>query len=216
MSDERKRVAILISGRGSNMTALLRDMEAPDHPCRPVLVASNRPEAGGLGLASARGVPTCALDHRQWGRDREGFERALTAELEKAQAELVCLAGFMRLLTPWFVARWRDRLVNIHPSLLPLFKGLDTHGRALAAGVAVHGCTVHLVREEMDAGPILGQAALPVLPGDDPATLAARVMRLEHRLYPACLRAYASGALRPAGEIAEGARVALWDDAAPA
>ncbi len=210
----QRRVAILISGRGSNMAALLEDMARPDHPCRPALVASNRPEAAGLRRAAERGVATRAVDHRLWGRDREGFERALSAEIEAAGAELVCLAGFMRLLTPWFVARWRDRLINIHPSLLPLFKGLDTHARALAAGVALHGCTVHLVREEMDAGPILGQAALPVRAGDDPDALAARVMRLEHRLYPACLRAFASGALQVDGAVARGARVALWEGAA--
>lgn len=209
-----RRVAILVSGRGSNMAALLAAMAAPGHPATPVLVASNRPEAGALPRAAAQGIPTAALDHRAYGRDREAFERALSARIEAAGADLVCLAGFMRLLTPWFVARWRDRLINIHPSLLPLFRGLDTHARALEAGVAVHGCTVHLVRDELDAGPILGQAVIPVLAGDSPDSLAARVVAMEHRLYPAALAAYASGALRVEGERVLGQPVALFPDRA--
>ena len=204
------RTAILISGRGSNMLALL-DAMAPGGPAQPVLVASNRPEAEGLARAAARGVAVTALDHRDWGRDREGFERAMTERLEAAGAELVVLAGFMRLLTPWFVARWHNRLLNIHPSLLPLFRGLDTHARALAAGVAVHGCTVHLVREAVDDGPILGQGVVPVLAGDDADSLAARVVRMEHRLYPAALAAFAGGALRVDGERVSGQTVALFD-----
>jgi phosphoribosylglycinamide formyltransferase-1 len=203
------RTAILISGRGSNMLALLDAM--PHGPAQPVLVASNRPEAEGLARAAARGVPTAALDHRGWGRDREGFERAMTAKLEAAGTELVVLAGFMRLLTPWFVARWHNRLLNIHPSLLPLFRGLDTHARALAAGVAVHGCTVHLVRDDVDDGPILGQGVVPVLAGDSADSLAARVVRMEHRLYPAALHAFASGVLRVDGDRVSGQTVALCD-----
>lgn len=205
------RTAILISGRGSNMLALLDAMEGG--PAQPVLVASNRPEAEGLARAAARGVPTTALDHRDWGRDREGFERAMTERLEAAGTDLVVLAGFMRLLTPSFVARWHNRLLNIHPSLLPLFRGLDTHARALAAGVAVHGCTVHLVRDAVDDGPILGQGVVPVCAGDDADTLAARVVRMEHRLYPAALNAFASGSLRVDGDRVIGQTVALFDPA---
>jgi phosphoribosylglycinamide formyltransferase-1 len=205
-----RRVAILVSGRGSNMAALLAAMAAPGHPATPVLVASNRPEAEALPRAAAQGVPTAAVDHRPFGRDREAFERALSARIEAAGADLVCLAGFMRLLTPWFVARWRDRLINIHPSLLPLFRGLDTHARALEAGVAVHGCTVHIVRDDVDSGPILGQAVVPVLADDTPGSLAARVVTMEHRLYPSALAAYASGALRVEGERVAGAQVALF------
>ena len=205
------RTAILISGRGSNMLALLDAMARPGFPAVPVLVASNRPEAEGLARAAARGIETAALDHRQWGRDREGFERALTERLEAAGTGLVVLAGFMRLLTPWFVARWHNRLVNIHPSLLPLFRGLDTHARALAEGVAVHGCTVHLVRDAVDSGPILGQGVVPVMAGDDPDGLAARVIRMEHRLYPAALAAFAGGALRVEADRVVGQTVALFD-----
>jgi phosphoribosylglycinamide formyltransferase-1 len=184
------------------MVALLEAMAAPDFPARPVLVLSNDPAAPGLDRARAAGVAADAVDHRAFGRDREAFERALSARLETAGAELVCLAGFMRLLTPWFVGRWRDRLLNIHPALLPAFRGLDTHARALAAGVAFHGCTVHLVREDMDDGPILGQAALRVLPGEAAEALGRRVLGLEHRLYPACLAAYATGAWRPGAPLA--------------
>ncbi len=197
------------------MMALLDAMAAPGHPAEPVLVASNRPEADALPRAAARGVATAAVDHRDWGRDREGFERALSAEIEATGADLVCLAGFMRLLTPWFVARWRDRLLNIHPSLLPLFRGLDTHARALEAGVAVHGCTVHLVRDDVDSGPILGQGVVPVAAGDTPDSLAARVVAMEHRLYPAALAAYAGGAVAVEGERVRGAPVALFPQAMP-
>ena len=200
------RVAILISGRGSNMTALLRAAAAEDYPARVVLVLSNRPDAPGLGVAQAAGVPVAVVDHRPFGRDREGFERAVHAVLEAHGVELVCLAGFMRLLTPWFIDRWPDRLVNIHPSLLPAFRGLDTHARALAAGVRLHGCTVHLVRPATDEGPILGQRAVGVEDGDTPDSLAARVLEAEHRLYPQALRAYAEGLAE--GEVrVEGMRV---------
>ncbi|HEY9548018.1 MAG TPA: phosphoribosylglycinamide formyltransferase, partial [Kiloniellaceae bacterium] len=157
-----------------------------------VTVLSNRPAAGGLDHARAAGVPAQALDHKAYA-GREPFEAAVTAALEAAGVELVCLAGFMRVVTPGFVRHWQGRMINIHPSLLPLFPGLDTHARALAAGVKLHGCSVHYVSEEVDGGPIIGQAAVPVLPGDDPARLAARVLAAEHRLYPACLRLIAEG-----------------------
>lgn len=187
-----KRVAILISGGGSNMEALVRSMTG-DHPARPVLVLSNDPAAAGLARAAALGVPVAAVDHRPFGRDRAGFEAALLGALEAAAPDIVCLAGFMRILTPGFVARFDGRMLNIHPSLLPLYPGLDTHARALAAGDAKAGCTVHLVTSALDSGPILGQARVPVLPGDTPASLAARVLEAEHRLYPAVLRRVAEG-----------------------
>ena len=187
-----KRVAILISGRGSNMEALVRSMTG-DHPARPVLVLSNDPAAAGLARAAALGVPVAAVDHRPFGRDRAGFEAALLGPLEAAAPDIVCLAGFMRILTPGFVARFDGRMLNIHPSLLPLYPGLDTHARALVAGDAEAGCTVHLVTSALDSGPILGQARVPVLPGDTPASLAARVLEAEHRLYPAVLRRLAEG-----------------------
>jgi phosphoribosylglycinamide formyltransferase-1 len=191
-----RRVAILISGTGSNMVALLDDMDRPGHPARPVLVLSNRPGAAGLARATARGVATATVDHRAHP-SREGFEAALQAELDRAGADLVCLAGFMRVLTPGFTIRWQGRMLNIHPSLLPLFPGLDTHARALAAGVAVHGCTVHEVTGDLDAGPIRGQGVIPVEPGDTPDTLAARLLPMEHRLYPAVLRRFAAGDRTP-------------------
>jgi phosphoribosylglycinamide formyltransferase-1 len=189
----RKRVAILISGRGSNMAALLDAMRALDFPAMPALVLSNRPDAGGLATAAAAGIPTAIVDHRAHGKDRESFERAMQAEIVAHDIDLVCLAGFMRILTPWFISAWDGRMINIHPSLLPSFRGLDTHARALAEGVALHGCTVHFVVPELDAGPIILQAAVPVLPGDDEATLGARVLAQEHRLYPGALRALATG-----------------------
>ena len=187
-----KRVAILISGGGSNMLRLLESMEG-DHPARAVLVASNEPAAAGLEKAAARGVPTAAIDHRPFGRDREGFEAALLQPILAAEPDILCLAGFMRVLTPGFVRRFRGRMLNIHPSLLPKYPGLHTHARALAAGDAEAGCTVHEVTADLDAGPILGQARVPVLSGDTEETLAARVLAMEHRLYPAVLRRYAQG-----------------------
>jgi len=205
----RTPVAIVISGGGSNMAALLAAMADPAYPATCVLVASNRPAAGGLAKARAAGAPTAVVDHTDH-RDREGFERALAARIEAAGARLVCLAGFMRLLTPWFIDRFHNRLLNIHPALLPSFRGLRTHARALEAGVALHGATVHLARVEMDEGPILGQAATPVREADDAATLAARVLRLEHRLYPAALRAFAAGDLRIEGDHLRGERIALF------
>ncbi|HYF09176.1 MAG TPA: phosphoribosylglycinamide formyltransferase [Acetobacteraceae bacterium] len=192
----RARVAALISGRGSNMAALLAAARAPDYPAEIALVLSNRPDAAGLGVAREAGVATAVVESRRFGRDREAFERALDAELERYGIGLVALAGFMRVLTPWFVRRWAGRLVNIHPSLLPAFPGLDTHARALAAGVRIHGCTVHLVGEGVDEGPILAQAAVPVRGDDTPETLAARVLAEEHRLYPAALAWLAAGLVR--------------------
>ncbi|WP_304615151.1 phosphoribosylglycinamide formyltransferase [Paracoccus sp. (in: a-proteobacteria)] len=191
-----KRVAILISGGGSNMIRLLQDMTG-DHPARPVLVASNDPQAGGLARAAELGVPTASVDHRDFPRDRAVFEQALLQPLLAARPDIICLAGFMRILTPEFVQRFQGRMLNIHPSLLPKYPGLDTHARAIAAGDAEAGCTVHLVTPELDAGPALGQARVPILPGDDAATLAARVLVQEHRLYPAVLRRFASGDRTP-------------------
>jgi phosphoribosylglycinamide formyltransferase-1 len=205
----RRRTAVLVSGRGSNMAALLAAAADPAYPAEIVRVVSNRPRAGALDRAAAAGVATSVVDHKAFA-DRDAFDRALDAALVEAEAELVCLAGFMRLLTPWFVERWRDRLINIHPALLPSFRGLDTHARALAAGVRIHGCTVHLVRPEMDEGPILAQAAVPVLDGDTEASLAARVLAAEHVLYPTALALYASGRMRLVGD-----RVVLDDTAEP-
>jgi len=196
------RVAILISGRGSNMAALLRAAAVPGYPATIALVLSNRADAAGLAVAQAVGVPTAVVESRPFKSDRDGFERAMEAEFAQHGIELVALAGFMRVLTEGFVERWRDRMVNIHPSLLPSFKGLDTHARALAAGVKLHGCTVHLVRPGVDEGPILAQAAVPVLPGDDEAALAARVLEQEHLLYPAALAWLAAGQVRMQGEVA--------------
>ena len=192
----RKRVAILISGRGSNMVALIEAAKDERYPAEIVVVVSNDPAAGGLARAAEAGILTAVVDHRSFGRDREAFEHALQGELESHRIELVCLAGFMRLLTPWFVRQWDGRLLNIHPALLPAFKGLDTHARALAAGVKEHGATVHFVVPEMDSGPIVAQAAVAVLPGDTEATLAARVLEAEHRIYPRALKLVAEGRVR--------------------
>ncbi|MCG8559185.1 MAG: phosphoribosylglycinamide formyltransferase, partial [Hyphomicrobiales bacterium] len=175
MTGPRKRVGVLISGRGSNMQALIAACRAPDYPAEIVLVVSNRPGAPGLAHAEAAGIATQTVDHKAFAT-REAFETELDGALRAAQVEIVCNAGFMRLLTGWFVERWRDRQLNIHPSLLPAFKGLDTHQRAIAAGVRIAGCTVHFVRTEMDAGPIVAQAAVPVRADDTPDTLAARVL----------------------------------------
>ena len=199
MTLRKTRTAILISGRGSNMQALVDAARADDYPAEIVLIASNRPDAPGLEWANARGLPTLAIDHKRYAT-RDAFEDALQKALETAGTELVALAGFMRLMTPAFVEQWRDRMINIHPSLLPSFKGLHTHERALAAGVKITGCTVHFVRAEMDEGPIIAQAAVPVLSGDDPVTLAARVLAAEHRLYPSALKLVASGRIRRDGE----------------
>jgi phosphoribosylglycinamide formyltransferase-1 len=195
----KKRTAILISGRGSNMQSLVNAARAADYPAEIVLVASNRPDAPGLAWAEANGVPTLAIDHTSHAT-REAFEDSLQEALDAVGAELVALAGFMRLMTPAFVERWRDRMINIHPSLLPSFKGLHTHEQALAAGVKITGCTVHLVRAEMDTGPIIAQAAVPVLSGDTPDTLSGRVLEAEHKLYPSALKLVASGRARCDGE----------------
>jgi phosphoribosylglycinamide formyltransferase-1 len=184
----RKRVAILISGRGSNMSALIEAAKAVDYPAEISLVISNRPDAAGLARAQAEGILTAVVDHKNYGQDREAFEHALQAVLETHRIELLCLAGFMRLLSPWLVERWHGRMLNIHPALLPAFKGLDTHRRALAAGVKMHGATVHLVAPDVDSGPIIMQEAVPVVAGDTVDTLAARVLEVEHRIYPEALK----------------------------
>jgi phosphoribosylglycinamide formyltransferase-1 len=191
-----KRVAILISGGGSNMVRLVESMTG-DHPARPVLVASNDPAAAGLAKAAAMGVPVAAVDHRPYRGDRAAFEAALVQPLLAAQPDILCLAGFMRVLTPGFVARFDGRMLNIHPSLLPKYPGLHTHQRALDAGDAEAGCTVHEVTAVLDDGPILGQARVPVDPRDTADTLAARVLAMEHRLYPAVLRRFALGDRTP-------------------
>ena len=183
----RVRTGVLISGRGSNMGALIAATRDAAYPAQIVLAVSNKPEAGGLALAETNGVAAVAIDHRPFRHDRETHERALDAALREADVELVALAGYMRVFTPWFVQAWRRRMINIHPSLLPHFQGVDTHARALAAGHAVHGCSVHWGTEGVDDGPLLGQAEVPILPGDDERTLAARVLEAEHRLYPQCL-----------------------------
>lgn len=187
----KKRVAILISGRGSNMTALIEAAKAKDYPAEIALVVSNRPDAAGLDRARSCGIPTAVIDHTTFGGDRETFEQALDRQLREQRIDLVCLAGFMRLLTPWFVNRWSGRMLNIHPSLLPQFKGLHTHRRALEAGVKRHGATVHFVVPEMDAGPIVIQDSVAVHDNDTEETLAARVLELEHQIYPRALRAVA-------------------------
>jgi phosphoribosylglycinamide formyltransferase 1 len=197
---KKQRVAVLISGRGSNMTALIEAAKADDYPAAIVLVVSNRPDAAGLQRARAEAIATAVVDHRPFGDDREAFERALDAELQRHRIDLVCLAGFMRLFSKNFVERWRGRMLNIHPALLPQFKGLDTHRRALAAGVKEHGATVHFVVPEMDAGPIVAQQAVPVLEGDTAESLAARVLAVEHRLYPQALRLVAEGLVSVAAE----------------
>ena len=184
---KRLKLAILISGRGSNMEALLKAAAAPDYPAEPVLVLSNRPDALGLETALAAGVPALAIDHKAYGKDREAFERAMDAALTEAGTEIIALAGFMRVLTPWFVEKWQGRMINIHPSLLPKYKGLDTHQRALDAGDAEAGASVHWVSPGVDDGEIIQQASLPILPGDTPDSLAARLLPVEHRLYPEAL-----------------------------
>jgi phosphoribosylglycinamide formyltransferase-1 len=186
------RLAILISGRGSNMEAILQACAAPDYPAQAALVLSDRADAKGLETARAAGVTAEHITH-PGPKGRAAFEAVLTARLKTAQTDLICLAGFMRMLSPAFVEEWRDLILNIHPSLLPAFPGLDTHRRALEAGVKLHGCSVHYVRAGMDDGPIVGQAAVPVLPGDSEDSLAARVLAAEHLLYPACIRMVVEG-----------------------
>lgn len=183
----RLKVGVLISGRGSNLQALIAACAAPAFPAEIVLVVSNKPDALGLDHARAAGIETTVVAHGDFP-DRENFDREIDKHLKSSGAELVCLAGFMRLLSSWFVENWRDRVVNIHPSLLPAFKGIDAHAQAIAAGVRLSGCTVHIVRPEMDAGPILLQAVVPVMPQDDEDTLAARILEAEHECYPLAVR----------------------------
>jgi phosphoribosylglycinamide formyltransferase 1 len=185
-------LGIMLSGRGTNAQALIDACAQPDFPARIALVLANKPEAAGLQRAKAAGLPTALIDHRAYP-ERQQFEAAVDAALRAAQVELVCLAGFMRVLTPWLVARWHDRMINIHPSLLPAFPGVDTHARALAAGVRCSGCTVHYVRADVDAGPIILQEVVPVLAADTPDILAARVLQAEHQLYPQAVRLIAEG-----------------------
>jgi phosphoribosylglycinamide formyltransferase-1 len=192
----KTRVAVLISGRGSNMMALTEAAKKSSYPAEITLVLSNRPDAAGLVHAQTTGIRTTSIDHTSFRGDRESFERAMHEQLLRRDIELVCLAGFMRLLSSWFVARWEDRILNIHPALLPAFKGLDTHRRALAAGVKIHGATVHFVSAEMDSGPIIAQGAVAVREGDDAETLAERVLEVEHRLYPLALGLVAAGRVR--------------------
>ncbi|KIC44491.1 phosphoribosylglycinamide formyltransferase [Ruegeria sp. ANG-S4] len=191
-----KRVAILLSGGGSNMVALVDSMTG-DHPARPCLVLSNDAQAGGLAKAAERGIPTASVDHRPFKGDRAAFEAELLKPLIDAEPDIVCLAGFMRVLTADFVSRFQGRMLNIHPSLLPKYKGLHTHARAIEAGDAEHGCTVHEVTAALDDGPILGQARVPVLTSDTPDTLAARVLTQEHKLYPSVLQRFAAGNKAP-------------------
>ena len=193
------RVAILISGRGSNMRSLVSAAQGADFPAEITLVLSNVANAGGLEFAREQGIPTAVVDHKAYA-NREAFERAMQETLVAAKIDLVCLAGFMRLLTPWFVEQWRGKMINIHPALLPSYRGLHTHERALADGVKIHGATVHFVVPEMDAGPIIAQAAAPVLDSDTPDTLGARVLEQEHLIYPLALRLVASGAARIEGQ----------------
>lgn len=195
----RKRVGVLISGRGSNLQALIEACEGPDYPAEIVLVISNVPGAHGLTHAEQAGIPTLTINHKDFP-SRGEFDTALDAALREARIELLCNAGFMRLHTPDFVERWRDRHLNIHPSLLPAFRGLDTHARVIDAGAKISGCTVHFVRAEMDQGPIVAQAAVPVRGDDTPGSLAARVLEAEHRLYPHALALVASGAVYVSGE----------------
>jgi formyltetrahydrofolate-dependent phosphoribosylglycinamide formyltransferase len=185
----KQRLAILLSGRGSNMVALAEAARTPDFPATVALVLSNRPEAEGLATAELMGLETCALPHPSFP-DRERFDAALTAMLERHAIDVIALAGFMRILTPGFIRRWEGRIVNIHPSLLPRHKGLDTHARAIESGDSEAGCTVHIVTEGLDDGPILAQARVPILPGDTAETLGARVLAEEHRLYPQALAAW--------------------------
>ena len=189
----RTRVGILISGRGSDALALIHAADAADYPAEIALVLSNRPDAPGLGKAVDAGVMALAIDHKAFGSDREAHERAMDAALRQAGVEFVVLAGYMRILTPFFVGAWAGRMINVHPSLLPAFPGLRPHRQALEAGVKLHGCSVHWVADSVDAGPIIGQAAVPVLPGDDEESLSARVLAAEHRLLPACLALAVTG-----------------------
>ena len=201
-ANARARVGVLISGRGSNLGALIKATHRKDYPAQIVLVLSNSAKAGGLQLAAEAGIAALVVDHKAY-ESRGRFEDAMTAELERAGVDIVCNAGFMRLLSPRFTDRWHNRQLNIHPSLLPAYKGLHTHERALGDGVSITGCTVHIVREAMDEGPIIAQAAVPTQPQDTAETLAARVLAAEHLLYPHALALFASGAARVVGERVE-------------
>lgn len=192
----RKRIAILISGRGSNMAALIDAASDRSYPAEIALVLSNIADAGGLSVAQSKTIKTQTVDHKRFGKDRDAFEREIQSALDANKIDYICLAGFMRLLTPAFVSHWHGRMLNIHPALLPSFKGLDTHERAIAEGVKIHGATVHFVVPEMDSGPIIVQAAVPVLTGDTPQSLASRVIQAEHRIYPLALRWLCEGKLR--------------------
>jgi phosphoribosylglycinamide formyltransferase 1 len=207
----KPRVAILISGRGTNMAALIEAARKPGYPAEIALVLSNRPGAAGLKRAAAEGVASEVIDHTASGTDREDFDRAVDAALQAHRIDIVCLAGFMRVLSPWLVARWSGRMLNIHPALLPAFKGLHTHERALAAGVKIHGATVHFVVPEVDSGPIVAQAAVPVVDGDTPEALAARVLAIELKLYPLALALVAAGraTLAADGTVRNAATAAL-------
>jgi phosphoribosylglycinamide formyltransferase-1 len=200
----RLRTAVLISGRGSNMDALIEAARAPDYPAEIALVLSNRPDAPGLARAKALGLATAAVDHKIHA-GREEFERSMQIVLETYRIDFLCLAGFMRLLTPWFISRWSGRMLNVHPALLPAYRGLHTHERALADGVKIHGCTVHFVVPQMDEGPIVAQAAVRVVDEDTAASLGARVLEQEHQIYPLALRLVASGAVRVEGNRVIGA-----------
>lgn len=192
----RKRIAILISGRGSNMAALIDAASDRSYPAEIALVLSNIADAGGLSVAQSKAIKTQTVDHKRFGKDRDAFEREIQSALDANKIDYICLAGFMRLLTPAFVSHWHGRMLNIHPALLPSFKGLDTHERAIAEGVKIHGATVHFVVPEMDSGPIIVQAAVPVLTGDTPQSLASRVIQAEHRIYPLALRWLCEGKLK--------------------
>lgn len=204
----KRRVAILISGRGSNMAALIEAAKAPDFPAEIVLVLSNIAGAGGLDIAHAAGIGTVTVESKPFGRDREAFERAMQGELLRHKIDLVCLAGFLRLLTPWFVQQWDGRMINIHPALLPSYRGLHTHERALADGVKIHGATVHFVIPDVDAGPIIVQGAVTVHDTDTPETLGARVLQIEHRIYPQALRMVAGGQISVSGTVCKSSTAA--------
>jgi len=209
----KRRVAILISGRGSNMAALIEAARTADFPAEIVVVISNRADAGGLETAGSSGIPTVVIESKPFGRDRAAFEAALQRALDENNVELICLAGFMRLFTEQFVQRWHGRMLNIHPSLLPSFPGLDPHGQALKAGVRISGATVHFVIAETDAGPIVMQGAVAVAGDDTPDTLAARILEIEHRIYPEALRLLAGGKVRLEGNVCRVSGNAASDDA---
>ncbi|WP_319414035.1 phosphoribosylglycinamide formyltransferase [uncultured Cohaesibacter sp.] len=207
MSKAKKRTAILISGRGSNMTAILEAARNKDYPAEIALVLANNADAKGLETAASEGIATAVVDHRPFKGDREAFDAQIQTVLEAHDIELVVLAGFMRILTPGFVEKWHDRMLNIHPSLLPSFKGLHTHQRAIDSGCRLAGCTVHFVRADMDSGPIITQAVVPVLDGDDADSLAKRILVMEHKVYPRALALVAGDRTK-----VDGMRVIICED----